>query len=63
MGNSVSRELIRLIDGCKNIEDIYNKLISKYSCESEQDLIRLVESFNEILEDLLQKKFVEVAKS
>lgn len=56
-GNESSNDLIRLIDGKKNLKEIYTKLQTTFEGYSYNEL---KESFDSIIEDLLSKKFLEV---
>jgi len=57
-GNSSARELINLIDGKTNLEDIYAELFPFYKAEN---IEMVIESFNSVIEDLYSKKFIEIA--
>lgn len=59
-GNSSSNDLVKLIDGHRTLKDIYlalQKLFDDYEYEE------LKESFDEIINDLLNKNFLEYVSS
>ena len=59
IGNSSSKNLIDLIDGQNNIEDIYSSFLTAYS----DDFETAVSALNSIVEDLILKGFVEIINS
>lgn len=59
-GNSSSKDLINLIDGKTNINDIYNELLPLYE---DIDIDEVINSFNFTIEDLYNKNFIEMVKN
>lgn len=59
-GNSSTRDLINLIDGKTNLNDIYTKLLYLFDGSEITDII---ESFNLTIDDLYDKKFIEIVKN
>lgn len=56
-GNASSNDLIELIDGKKNLNEIYSQLETIFEGYSHNEL---KESFDSIIDDLLSKNFLEV---
>lgn len=54
-GNSASRELIKLLDGNRNLEEIYIEILANYNEELHD---KIIESLNIIIEDLVKQKFI-----
>ena len=55
-GNESANDLVRLVDGKTTIKDIYCKILPLYKDFNESEVI---ESFNSVIEELLDKKFLE----
>lgn len=57
MGNTSSFYIIRLIDGIRTLEDIYNELLPLFK---DYKLEEIEQSFDNLLEGLINRKFLEV---
>jgi len=56
-GNEYSKILIKLIADKKSLQDIYSEILSEYE---ENDYEEVVNAYNTILEDLMNKGFIEI---
>ena len=56
-GNESVNDILKLIDGTTTLETLYNTILPLYNGYSSEDVI---ESFNSILEELIEKKFLEI---
>ena len=56
-GNEAANDLIKNIDGKTSLNEIYTKIMPLYKEFSE---LEVIESFNSITEELLNKKFLEI---
>ena len=59
-GNSSTLDLFRLINGERTIKNIHNHLVDQYK-EYPEDAV--IESFDNIILDLLDKKFLEACSN
>lgn len=57
MGNASSFYVIRLINGVRSLEDIYNELLPLFK---DYKLEEIEQSFDNLLEGLVNRKFLEV---
>lgn len=60
IGNASSFYLIRLIDGIKSLEDIYNELLPLFN---DYKLEEIKQSFDNLLDGLVNRKFLEVVQN
>lgn len=58
LGNSSSNDLIRLLDGKRTLKEVYTQLQKDFEGYGYDELKN---SFDSIIKDLLDKKFVEFA--
>lgn len=57
IGNESSNDIIKLIDGKKSLKEIYSSLMSIFK---EYEYLEVKESFDAIVNDLINKNFLEV---
>lgn len=56
-GNESSHAIIQLIDGQKSLDEIYGKVLPEFPGYA---LEQLMQSFNALIKELIEKKFIEV---